>query len=87
MRSFLSELGCLPVSAMLHLPRAQEVFSEDGGFAEGVPQDRWGSYMARGFSQLEWWAEAAKAQRARQDLGRESAFRTSPDQRDAPPAQ
>jgi chromate reductase len=26
MRTFLSELGCLPVSAMIHLPKAQEVF-------------------------------------------------------------
>lgn len=30
MRTFLSELGCLPVSAMIHIPKAQEVFDEDG---------------------------------------------------------
>ena len=36
MRTFLSELGCLPVSAMIHVPKAQEVFDEDGGYAPGV---------------------------------------------------
>ena len=30
MRSYLSELGCLPVSAMIHVPKAQAVFTEDG---------------------------------------------------------
>ena len=29
MRTFLAELGCLPVSAMIHVPKAQEVFDED----------------------------------------------------------
>ncbi|MCW1889820.1 hypothetical protein OK016_12130 [Vibrio chagasii] len=34
MRTCLSELGCLPVSAMIHLPKAQEVFDEEGCVAQ-----------------------------------------------------
>ena len=30
MRTYLSELGCLPVSAIIHVPKAQEVFTETG---------------------------------------------------------
>jgi chromate reductase, NAD(P)H dehydrogenase (quinone) len=30
MRTFLAELGCLPVSAMIHVPKAQEALDEDG---------------------------------------------------------
>ncbi len=36
MRSFLSELGCLPVSAMIHVPKAQEVFDAEGGYLDGI---------------------------------------------------
>ena len=34
MRTFLAELGCLPVSAMIHVPKAQEVFAPDGRFRD-----------------------------------------------------
>ena len=68
LRPTLSELGCLPVSAMLHLPRAQEVFEDDGSLAVEADAARWASYAARGVSQLEWWGEAAKTHRARVDL-------------------
>ena len=61
LRPALSELGCLPVSALIHIPKAGETLDVDG-----VPTDdpaRWESYLARSFTQLEFWARAAKAQR------------------------
>ncbi|MDZ7825181.1 MAG: NAD(P)H-dependent oxidoreductase [Gammaproteobacteria bacterium] len=85
MRTFLSELGCLPVSAMVQVPRAQEVFTEDGGFAEGVDGEAWSGYMDRGLAQLEWWADAAAHHREKVDPQRRiGAFRSSPSQRNAP---
>lgn len=39
-RTYLSELGCLPVSAMIHVPKAQEVFHEEGGLASGVDVEK-----------------------------------------------
>ena len=59
MRTFLSELGCLPVSAMIDVPHAQDVLVEDGRYADGVDADRWHGYLGRTFEQLIWWAEAA----------------------------
>jgi NAD(P)H-dependent FMN reductase len=88
MRPFLSELGCLPVSAMIHIPKAQEVLTEDGGFAEGEDPGTWAGYFGRTFAQLEWWAQAARAQRAVSDPEQRSpAFRRRVSQRDAPPRQ
>ena len=58
MRSFLSELGCLPVSAMIHVPKAQEVLAEDGNFLASADAERWANYFARSFAQLTWWASA-----------------------------
>ena len=85
MRTFLSELGCLPVSAMVQVPRAQEVFTEDGGFAEGVEGEAWSGYLDRGLAQLEWWADAAARHREKVDPQRRiGAFRSSPAQRNAP---
>lgn len=82
MRTFLSELGCLPVSAMIHVPKAQEIFAEDGEFAEGVDDLRWQAYLGRAFGQLDWWAEAAAARRS-QSLG-PGAFDQDPSQRNVP---
>jgi len=85
MRAFLSELGCLPVSAMIHVPKAQEVFSEDGNTLEGIDHDRWAGYFGRALLQLYWWADAAKTQRDRinphklvQDFKRDPSQRNSP---------
>lgn len=36
MRTFLSELGCLPVSAVIHLPKAQDILNERDDLAEGT---------------------------------------------------
>jgi len=82
MRTFLSELGCLPVSAMIHVPRAQEVFDEGGSFAAGADVAQWQGYMGRTFAQLIWWSEAARAQRAVAETT--DAFTRDPAQRNAP---
>lgn len=85
MRIFLSELGCLPVSAMVHVPKAQEVFAADGSPQAGVDQAPWFNYFGRTFTQLVWWAQAASEYRAQVDpheLVRD--FKRNPSQRNAP---
>ena len=82
MRSFLSELGCLPVSAMIHLPKAQDVLNAEGAYLAGVNTQEWQGYFARTFSQLIWWANAAKLYG--QDELKPMAFTQSPKQRNAP---
>ncbi|KAJ8604354.1 hypothetical protein CTAYLR_002539 [Chrysophaeum taylorii] len=81
LRPILSELGCLPVSAMVHVPRAQEQFDADGRPAS----EGWDAYADRGVSQLLWWAAAAKNHRGPEDPFESSpAFRAAPSQRNAP---
>ncbi|MBT2770783.1 NAD(P)H-dependent oxidoreductase [Halomonas sp. ISL-60] len=83
MRAFLSELGCLPVSAMVHVPKAQEALNEDGHFAQD--QERWEGYFGRTLGQLMWWAEAAASYKSQVDPTKVSpAFKTAPSQRNAP---
>ncbi len=82
MRGFLSELGCLPVSAMAHIPRAQEVLAEDGAWVADA--DRWDGYLGRVLAQLEWWGEAARRQRAAEATPVTGAFVRAPSERDAP---
>ena len=85
MRTFLSELGCLPVSAMIHLPKAQQVFDEEGDIADTTEQEQWDEYMNRTLHQLVWWAEGAALQREKQDpTVLAKAFRKDPSQRNAP---
>ena len=88
MRSFLSELGCLPVSAMIHVPKAQEVFNDDG-----LPVASWARVNHRGliishrtFGQLIWWAQAAKEQSEVVDPEQSvlKSFKSDPSQRNAP---
>ena len=83
MRGFLSELGCLPVSAMIHVPKAQEVFAEDGRLHDGVAAGDGSGYMARAFAQLDWWAKAARRQRGIDDSRLPDAFTRDPSQRNA----
>ncbi len=83
MRAFLSELGCLPVSAMIHVPKAQDVFVEDGGYADTQDGAAWAGYLERALLQLEWWAQAARRQRAEGDAA-PGAFARHPSQRNAP---
>ena len=84
MRGFLSELGCLPVSPMIHVPKAQDVFTEDGSFHDGVAAGEWPGYMARAFAQLDWWAKAAQQQRRIGDSPLPDAFIRDPSQRNTP---
>lgn len=84
MRAFLSELGCLPVSAMVHIPKAQEVFTSDGSFAKGQDAASWEGFIGRGFAQLTWWAEATRQHRQKQDPEALAApFKADPSQRNA----
>lgn len=86
MRTFLSELGCLPVSAMIHVPKAQEVFTDTGRFSDAVKDsERWSGYLHRTLTQLWWWAKATNA--ARQDHDPHQLiqnFKQDPSQRNAP---
>lgn len=84
MRTYLSELGCLPVSAMIHMPKAHEVFDEDGAYLDGVDGSSWASYIDRALAQLEWWATAAASGRNNPDVKRPAAFARDPAQRNAP---
>lgn len=85
MRTFLAELGCLPVSAMIHVPHAQDVFSADGSVIEDVEQASWYGYFGRTFAQLQWWAQATKAHRDAQDPHQLiKDFKRTPLQRNAP---
>lgn len=85
MRTFLSELGCLPVSAMVQIPKAHEILSADGKFHENVDAERWADYFDRTFTQLTWWASAARNQRHEIDPHKlVKAFKSDPSQRNSP---
>ena len=85
MRTFLSELGCLPVSAMIHVPKAQEVFTAEGSMQEGEDKLKWYAYFSRAFNQLMWWAQAASEQRAQVDPHQlVKDFKKKPSDRNAP---
>ncbi len=85
MRTFLAELGCLSVSAMIHIPKAQEVFNEDGSVQATEDESAWMNYYSRTFNQLMWWASATNHYKdevnPREIVG---DFKTSPTQRNAP---
>ncbi|MEL6170245.1 MAG: NAD(P)H-dependent oxidoreductase [Pseudomonadota bacterium] len=82
MRTYLGELGCLPVSAMIHIPQAHEVLTEGGEFAPDADRARWEAYFDRTLAQLLWWSRAARRER---DAGHPTeAFRRDPTQRNAP---
>ncbi len=114
LRPILSELGALPVSAMIHIPNTQVGSSlnrfpscihlhavqsscvfrsllwhlQDNFDEDGIPMEdpqRWQDYCTRSFSQLEWWAEAAKEHKAVSDpFAKSKPFQSSPSQRNAP---
>ncbi len=85
MRTFLSELGCLSVSAMIHVPKAQEVLDEEGAVQEGESQSSWFDYFGRTFHQLIWWAEATKHHRREVDpFTMAKQFQRNPSERNAP---
>lgn len=85
MRTFLSELGCLPVSSMINVPKAQEVFAADGSTKAGKDKDTWLGYFARIFNQLIWWGQAAQEYRAQVDPHKlVEDFKRNPSERNAP---
>eukprot|EP00984_Skeletonema_dohrnii_P031434 scaffold23933_cov211-Skeletonema_dohrnii-CCMP3373.AAC.1 len=89
LRTTLSELGALPVSAMIHIPKAQEVINRDGSIVvtseANDEEEQWQKYCSRTFSQLEWWAVAARNHREVVDPFDESpVFGKTPSQRNAP---
>lgn len=84
MRTFLAELGCLPVSAMIHVPNAAAVFNADGTVQASEDPDRWFDYFNRTFAQMLWWAEATKAHREKIDPHNIGDFRKAPSERNAP---
>ncbi len=87
MRTFLSELGCLPVSAMIQIPKVHEVLAEDGSFIKNVDAEGWADYFGRTFTQLKWWASAAKNQRDEIDPRKfVRSFKRDPSQRNTPQA-
>lgn len=86
MRTFLAELGCLPVSAMIHIPNAQTVFQQDGDYLQD--KEHWQEYLGRTFNQLWWWTAATKQQREILDprtLVKD--LKRDPSQRNAPNSQ
>ena len=65
LRAYLSELGCLPVSATMQLAGAWKpgTFDADTGM---LPADSMGARLAeRMLDQVEWHARAMRAARAR----------------------
>jgi NAD(P)H-dependent FMN reductase len=85
MRTFLSELGCLSVSSMIHVPKAQDVFTVEGEMQTEQKQNAWFDYFSLTFGQLIWWGEATSQHRAKvnpQTINK--TFITTPTERDAP---
>ena len=85
MRTFLCELGCLPVSAMIHIPKAQEVLTESGATQAEENSASWYDYFGRTFNQLIWWGSAASQHRSIVDPHQfVKDFKKDPSQRNAP---
>lgn len=87
MRTYSAELGCLPVSAMIHVPKAQEVLDASGHYLVHVDAQAWQAYIGRAFMQLHWWASATMHHRQAVNPAQLSpAFLTTPSARNAPMA-
>lgn len=70
---------------MIHIPKAQEILDEDGRYRQGVDDERWNGYLGRTLNQLEWWAAAAREQRAKVEPNKVvQTFKRDPSQRNAP---
>jgi len=83
LRAPLSELGCLPVSSMIHIPKAHQELNADGVPCEN--EGRWGKYVDRTVAQLEWWGNAAKIHRKiLNPFDTSKIFQSDPSQRNAP---
>lgn len=85
MRNFLGELGCISVSSMIHVPKAHEVFTEQGDIAENQNSQRWESYFQRSLAQLYWWGQAClELKKVKDPHQMIESFKKSPAQRNAP---
>lgn len=85
MRTYLAELGCLSVSAMIHIPKAQDVFKEDGTHTITYEESAWMNYYSRTFNQLMWWASATNQYKKEVNPNdMVGDFKNSPSQRNAP---
>ena len=85
LRPVLSELGCLSVSAMVHIPHAGTVLQENGSVVKPEEQEQWDGYLDRCLGQLEWWGEATRRHRQEVDpFNNSPAFAKDPSQRNAP---
>lgn len=96
LRPILSELGCLPVSAMIHIPNAGQVLNEKGEPSSSInheeeeteteqKQQQWERYADRCLSQMEWWGNAARHHRQIVNPFDDSPiFEKDPSQRNAP---
>uniref|UniRef100_H2YWI3 NADPH-dependent FMN reductase-like domain-containing protein n=1 Tax=Ciona savignyi TaxID=51511 RepID=H2YWI3_CIOSA len=67
LRSLLGELGCISVSNMFTIPQAHLALGENGEPSDTEGGKHMNSAVGKLIGQLEWWANAAKAQRAVQD--------------------
>jgi NAD(P)H-dependent FMN reductase len=84
LRPFLSELGCLPVSAMVHIPKAMDVLNEKGEIIDKDEEERWADYIDRMIYQVEFWAQAAKNQKLIENPSERSpAFVKEPSERNS----
>jgi len=61
LRMTLAEMGMPSISSLLPIPTVQTQFAEDGTPQDQAWERRGGEFLA----DLEWWAEAAQAQRQR----------------------
>ena len=85
MRSYLGELGCIAVSAMIHVPKAHHVFKESGEVEAGEDKTNWDSYFNRALAQLYWWSQACLHYKKIQDpRSLIESFKKKPEQRNAP---
>lgn len=85
MRSFLGELGCLPISAMIHVAHAHQVFDESGQVSKADSRTSWDSYFKHGLDQLYWWAEACSEKtKLKNPHTYIKSYRKTPDERNAP---
>ena len=86
LRPILSELGCIPVSSMVHFPSAHQLLTPEGGFVDGKEAEKkWVGYSNRTWGQLEWWGEACVRQREISDpFDASPALQKAPNQRNAP---
>lgn len=61
LRAMLAELGMPSIPTLQPVPRVQQAFEEDGTPVD----DGWNSRVGKFLTELEWYAEALKAQRAK----------------------